>query len=85
MFTKISVVAGGILDLLEDRVGPISLKELDMLLDDSQTVITMSIGWLAREGYIHLEKNGYDYLISLNIPKERIIEVYKVEEISAGA
>lgn len=65
MFTRISIVAGKILDVLEDRVGPVTIRELDMIIDEPIAVINMSVGWLTRESYVILKEKNGDYHIYL--------------------
>ena len=83
MFTRISIVAGKILDVLEDRVGPVTIKERDMIIDEPIAVITMSVGWLTRESYVVLRKKDEDYFIYLSSEvtpaQSKIGEIEKVE------
>jgi hypothetical protein len=68
MMTRIGIVAGEILTLLERSNSPVTLKEIELHVDEPVDVILMSIGWLARESYIFIQaKEGvsFVYLISL--------------------
>lgn len=65
MVTQIGIVAGEILTILEEVNRPMSLKSFQNYLDEtSLDMIMMSIGWLAREGYIHIETVDGDCFVS---------------------
>ena len=64
MITKIGIVSGEILTILERMNRPMSIKSFESFLDEPSEMILMSIGWLAREGYIHLEMVEGECLIS---------------------
>ena len=68
MIIEIGIIAGDIWDLLEERDSA-SLTEIYNCLSHQKDHILMSIGWLAREGHITLEKVGEDFQISLRKKK----------------
>jgi len=68
MIIEIGIIAGDIWDLLEERDSA-SLTEIYNRLSHQKDHILMSIGWLAREGHITLEKAGEDFQISLRKKK----------------
>jgi len=68
MIIAIGIIAGDIWKLLEER-GDLALTEIYNRLDHQKDHILMSIGWLAREGHITLEKVGEDFRISLREKK----------------
>ena len=68
MIIKIGIIAGDIWNLLEED-GDFTLTEIHNRLSHQKDPILMSIGWLAREGHITLEKVGEDFQISLRKKK----------------
>ena len=64
MIIELGIVAGHIWRFLEDR-GETTLSALTSELDKSRDTILMSLGWLAREGHVVLEKQDEDYRITL--------------------
>ena len=65
MITRIGIVSGDILNLLENQNRPMHLKDFDTQLQYPSAMILMSIGWLAREGYVRLEEEKEeDFLVS---------------------
>jgi hypothetical protein len=68
MIIEIGIIAGDIWDFLEERDSA-SLTEIYNCLGHQKDRILMSIGWLAREGHITLEKVGEDFQISLRKKK----------------
>jgi len=69
MIIEIGIVAGDIWHYL-DKHGQITLAELISGIDKQKDMILMSLGWLAREGHVVLEKEDQEYKISLR-KKER--------------
>ena len=68
MIIEIGIIAGDIWKLLEER-GDLALTEIYNRLDHQKDHILMSIGWLAREGHITLDKLGEDFQVSLREKK----------------
>ncbi len=68
MITKISVAAGEILTLLDFNKSRLGIKELAFILDEPKDLILMAVGWLAREGFVHLEFKEDEHYISLYPP-----------------
>lgn len=71
MITKIGIVAGEIWRLLE-KEGQLSfstlLSKVGKDMGEDEDVVCMSIGWLAREGHIVLERTDSDYTVCLRKP-----------------
>ena len=70
MIIEIGIVAGEIWGLLE-KEGQLSLSALVSSIEQPRDVILMSLGWLAREKHVILQKSGEEYLVSL---RERVSE-----------
>lgn len=64
MITEIGIVAGEIWHFLDEH-NDVTFTRLASGLDQDKDLIFMSLGWLAREGYIVLLKEGNDYKIWL--------------------
>ncbi|MBI3252052.1 MAG: winged helix-turn-helix domain-containing protein [Candidatus Omnitrophica bacterium] len=64
MITEIGIVAGDIWHYL-DQHKKSTLSQLVPGIDKPRDVILMSIGWLAREGHVILEREKNDYKITL--------------------
>ncbi len=64
MITEIGIVAGDIWHFL-DQHGDVMLPALIKGIDKHRDDVLMSLGWLAREGHVVLQKIGDDYRISL--------------------
>ena len=65
MITQIGIASGEILNLIEKKKRPISISEIESHLRNEKELVYMSIGWLVREGHVHLVDKGKDkYLCS---------------------
>ncbi|MDP8233525.1 MAG: winged helix-turn-helix domain-containing protein [Candidatus Saelkia tenebricola] len=64
MITRVGIVAGEIWNYLEQN-GQVPLSEIVSNVEQSEEIILMSLGWLAREGHVILEASNNSYLISL--------------------
>ncbi len=64
MITEIGIVAGDIWHYLDSRK-TCYLKDLIPGIDKEKNVVLMSLGWLAREGHVIMERVGDDYKITL--------------------
>jgi len=64
MITEIGIVAGDIWHFL-DQKKTCYVRELVQGIDKDRDVIFMSLGWLAREGHVILERDGADFRITL--------------------
>ncbi len=64
MITEIGIVAGDIWHYLDQHKSG-SLMQLVKSIDKDRNVVLMSLGWLAREGHIILEREGQDFKITL--------------------
>jgi hypothetical protein len=64
MITEIGITAGDIWHYL-DTHGKSSMKELIESIGTEKDRVLMSIGWLAREGHVIVEKAGADYQVYL--------------------
>ena len=60
MITELGIVAGDIWHFLDEH-GQSTLPNLVAGLDKSRDTILMSLGWLAREGHVKLDKEGENY------------------------
>jgi hypothetical protein len=64
MITEIGIVAGEIWHFL-DQHGEVTLSNLAQGIDKPRDNVLMSLGWLAREGHVILQKIDSDYKVSL--------------------
>ena len=64
MIIEIGIVAGEIWHFL-DQNSQATLSALIEDIDKPRDIILMSLGWLAREGHVVLEKIEGDYTLSL--------------------
>jgi hypothetical protein len=64
MITEIGITAGDIWHYLDGH-GKSSLKDIAGTINTERDRILMSIGWLAREGHVIVERSGSDYQVSL--------------------
>ena len=64
MITEIGIVAGDIWHFL-DQHGEVTLFQLVEGIDKPRDNVLMSLGWLAREGHVILQKVNGDYKIIL--------------------
>ncbi|OGW84434.1 MAG: hypothetical protein A2987_02445 [Omnitrophica bacterium RIFCSPLOWO2_01_FULL_45_10] len=64
MITKIGITAGDIWHYL-DVHGKSYLAQIVAGIDTERDRVLMSVGWLAREGHIVVEKTGSDYQVYL--------------------
>ncbi len=64
MITEIGITAGDIWHYL-DQHGKSSLTEISKSIDTEKDRILMSVGWLAREGHVIVERSGADYVVYL--------------------
>ncbi len=65
MITQIGIATGDILNLIDEKKRPVSISEIESHLDSNKELAYMSIGWLVREGHVHLVDKGKDkYLCS---------------------
>lgn len=64
MITEIGITAGDIWHYLDEH-GEATFSQLASSIDRPRDLLFMSLGWLAREGHIILNKEGDNYTISL--------------------
>jgi len=64
MITEIGIIAGDIWHFL-DQHEEVSLAVLVKGLDKPEDEVLMSLGWLAREGHVVVQKIGQEYKITL--------------------
>ena len=64
MITEIGITAGDIWHYLDDH-GKSSLLQVARGIDTDKERVLMSIGWLAREGHVIIEKSNLDYQVYL--------------------
>ena len=60
MITQIGIASGEILTLIDDKKRPVSISEIESHLEHEKELTYMSIGWLVREGHVHLVNNGHE-------------------------
>ena len=66
MITEIGIVAGEIWHYLDSKNGESTFSDLKKDVDKPKNTLLMSLGWLAREGYVVLEQlSAEDYKITL--------------------
>ena len=64
MITEIGIVAGDIWHFLDQHKAS-SLKDIEKGIDKHRDLVMMSLGWLAREGHVVLERDKDDYKVTL--------------------
>jgi hypothetical protein len=64
MITEIGIVAGEIWHYLDEKKES-TLSTLVTSIGRDQDITLMSLGWLAREGHVIMNKEGKDYRIVL--------------------
>ena len=64
MITEIGITAGDIWHYLDEH-GKSSLSQIAKGIDTDKERLLMSIGWLAREGHVIVDRTGSDYQIYL--------------------
>lgn len=64
MITEIGITAGDIWHYLDEN-GKSPLSQIVKAIDTDRGRVLMSIGWLAREGHVIVEKTGDDYTVYL--------------------
>jgi hypothetical protein len=76
MVTRIGIVSGEIITFLEEVNRPLVVGELEFFLEEPHELILMSLGWLARQGIIHIEKRRDEYVVFLVGPEmgKRILD-----------
>ena len=60
MITQIGIASGEILNLIDEKKRPVSISEIESHLKSDKELAYMSIGWLVREGHVHLVDKGKD-------------------------
>ena len=65
MITEIGIVAGEIWHFLDKHNKSSRLEDIRNGIERSRDLVLMSIGWLAREGYVVLEGQEPNYNVSL--------------------
>lgn len=62
---QIGETAGEIWHLLAEDDEPVSLAQIAKRVDQPRDVVMQAIGWLAREGKVHIEENGRTRYVAL--------------------
>lgn len=73
MITQIGVVAGSILNFLEENPSAVTVQQLQDNLKERSEVILMSLGWLVREKFISLQEENNDILVMLLVHKQEFV------------
>jgi len=60
MITQIGIASGEILNLIDVKKRPVSISEIESHLESDKELTYMSIGWLVREGHVHVVDKGSD-------------------------
>jgi len=66
MITEIGITAGDIWRYLDEH-DKSTLSQILHDIDTDKDKVLMSIGWLAREGYLIVERAGSDYQVHLRV------------------
>lgn len=64
MITEIGIVAGEIWHQLDNK-GETKFSGVVKTIDQPKDLALMSLGWLAREGHVVVQKDGADLRVSL--------------------
>ena len=64
MITEIGITAGDIWHYLDEH-GKSSLSQIAKGIDTDRERMLMSIGWLAREGHVIVDRSSSDYQVYL--------------------
>jgi len=64
LITEIGIIAGDIWHYLDEHQN-CSLDDIIKEIEQRKDITLMSIGWLAREGHIIVEKEGENFKVSL--------------------
>jgi len=65
MITEIGIAAGDIWHYLDEH-GRVIFADIARDISKPRDLLLMSLGWLAREGHVKVEKSETDYYIELN-------------------
>ena len=63
MITELGIIAGEILNFLEEIKGPFSIDDIKSKIDYPDDLILMSLGWLVREGHIYVKDLNHKHYI----------------------
>jgi len=66
MITKIGLVAGDVLNYLDGHGGVDQIENIVAGVEKEDDIVFMSIGWLAREGLVVLERKDGGYTVELS-------------------
>ena len=63
IITELGIIAGEILNILQEIERPVCLEEVESLINYPKDIIIMAFGWLVREGHIHVrQKDNKRYI-----------------------
>lgn len=65
MITEIGITAGDIWHYLDKQGKEVNFSQLSAGIDKPKDLVLMSLGWLAREGHIIVNKEDGEYQILL--------------------
>jgi len=63
MVIRLGIIAGEILTMLEEIEGPVCVEEGESLMQYPNDIILMGLGWLVREGHIHVRQKDNKHFI----------------------
>jgi hypothetical protein len=74
MILKLGIVSGEILVFLEEKKESVSIRDIHLTFGYPKETICMAIGWLTREGIIHVDHDidKGKFMVSLMKNKKRI-------------
>jgi hypothetical protein len=65
MITQIGLVAGAIWNYLDNHGGSSGMEDITQGIQKERDIVLMSVGWLAREGYVIIEGDAPAYKLRL--------------------
>jgi len=65
MNNQVGLIAGDVYQKLNAK-GQLSMNQLKKEINQNETLVTMAIGWLAREGKVNLSKERNTIKVTLN-------------------
>ena len=66
MITELGIIAGEIIQLLENSDRPMRILEVEILIDHPIMMVDMALGWLIREHYLRVVPMAGDRFLYLS-------------------